>query len=62
MEVQPNMSEHDQQTHDQTAHDFSEFEHVDPTDDQGDQTSMRLPPRSRRLLSLPSEPLCLKPP
>lgn len=37
MEVQPNMSEHDQQTHDQTAHDFSEFEHVDPTDDQGDQ-------------------------
>ncbi len=32
------MSEHEQQTHDQTAHDLGEFEHVDPTDGPGDQS------------------------
>jgi hypothetical protein len=31
------MSEHEQHTPDQTAHDLGEFEHVDPTDGQGDQ-------------------------
>jgi hypothetical protein len=31
------MSKHDQQTHDQVAHDLSEFEQADPTDGQGDQ-------------------------
>jgi hypothetical protein len=31
------MSEHEQQTHDQIAHDLGEFEPADPTDTQGDQ-------------------------